>query len=164
MNLQQLPKEQKVGLALGIVAVILIIIAVAQKPQQNEEVNADITIEQATSTPTSTTESLTNTNKPAAKPTVPKSSYEDKIAQYEGRRFQINDSCQVFPAQTTFTNNTAVMFDNRSPIDRVISLSGKDFTVKARGWIEMKLTSKTLPNTINVSCGGLYNVAKIILQ
>ncbi len=162
--MQKLSKEQMIGIAVGVVILILIIVALAKNNSSitNTNTTTDTNGEQASSTPTTTPN--TAMNKPAVKPAAPKVSYTDKIKQYEGRRFQINDSCQVFPAQATFVNNTAVMFDNESALDRVISLSGKDFTVKAKNWIEIKLTSKTLPNTINVSCGGAYNVARITLQ
>jgi hypothetical protein len=165
--MQKLSKGQMIGIGVGLIALILIIVAVSKNNSTNTttDTNPEGLTEQATSTPTSTAgTTTTNANKPVAKPAAAKVSYEDKVKQYVGRRFQINDSCQVSPAQATFTNNTAVMFDNRSPIDRVINLSGKNFTVKAKGWIEMKLTSKELPNTINVACGSAYNVAKILLQ
>ncbi len=163
--MQKLSKEQKIGIGVSILALILIIIVIAKNNTTETDINtnANDSMDMATTTPTSTPAMNSNTNKPAVKTTTGKT-YEAKVKQYEGHRFQINDSCQVFPANATFANNTAVMFDNRSAIDRVISLSGRDFTVKAKGWIEMKLTSKIIPNTINVSCGSAYNVAKILLQ
>ncbi len=99
--------------------------------------------------------------KPAA---AADTTYTDAIKQYEGRRFQINSSCQVTPFYVTYTNNTSVMLDNRSDSIKVVKFDATAYSVPAFGFKIVKISSKTLPHEISIDCGSRYNVGRILLQ
>lgn len=169
MKLSELTKQQKeIGIAVIVFIVVLILVALFSRESSNKvaPVNETPGNETTTTTPTSTPQA-----QPAAKPKTPSTAQIDQAAayasalkKYAGNYIQFNPSCQAIPANVTFKNGTAVMFDNRSTKQITISLDDNKFTIKPFDYLVMKVTSKVLPKTISVSCNSAYNVGQILLQ
>lgn len=169
MKLAELTKQQKeIGIAVIVFIVVLIIVALLSKESSNKAVpvNETPSNETTTSTPTSTPSA-----NPAARPKAPSTAqidqaaaYASALTKYTGHYIQFNPSCQATPANVTFKNGTAVMFDNRSSKQITISLDDNKFVIKAYDYLAMKVTSKILPKTISLSCNSSYNVGQILLQ
>lgn len=169
MKLTELTKQQKeIGIAVIVFIVVLIIVALLSRESANAPapVSETPSNEIATSTPTSTPQA-----KPTAKSKTPSSTQIDQAAayasalkKYAGNYIQFNSSCQAIPANVTFKNGTAVMFDNRSDKQITISLDDNKFVIKAFDYLAMKVTSKVLPKTISLSCNSSYNVGQILIQ
>ena len=90
--------------------------------------------------------------------------YSELVRQYEGRRIQFDEGCQVFPNDISFKNGTKVMLDNRAPAATNVNLGGTVFSLPAYGYQLVTLSSPTLPKTLNVACGSSPSVGKILLQ
>ena len=106
------------------------------------------------------------TAKPAAKKSVtplPKS-YSDAVKEYEGRRIQFDERCQVVPQSPTYKNGTSIMLDNRSASSRTVAVGGTKYDLVAYGYRVITLSSSSLPKELAVSCGSSGNVGKILLQ
>ena len=169
MKLSELTKQQKeIGIAVMVFIVVLIIVALLSRGSSNKVAPVSETPgnETTTSTPTSTPQA-----KPAAKQKTPSTAQLDQAAayasalkKYAGQYIQFNPSCQATPANVTFKNGTAVMFDNRSNKQITISLDDNTFIIKPYDYLAMKVTSKVLPKTILLSCNSSYNVGQILLQ
>ncbi len=90
--------------------------------------------------------------------------YTTLVKKYAGRRIQFDIACQAIPSFTTFKNNTAVMFDNRSGDARWIGFEGKSYNFPGYGYRIFTLSANTLPHTIHIDCGAGKNVGQILLQ
>lgn len=105
--------------------------------------------------------------KPVAKQsTAPVSakSYSDTVKEYEGRRIQFDERCQVIPQSPTYKNGTSIMLDNRSAGARSVMVGGAKYDLSAYGYRIVALSSPSLPKELAVSCGSSGNVGKILLQ
>jgi outer membrane protein OmpA-like peptidoglycan-associated protein len=109
-------------------------------------------------------------DKPATKPaqTQPKpatpSSYGDAVKQYEGRRFQFNDSCQATPTSMAVKNGTSLMLDNRSNKSKTITFNLKKYTLEAYGYKIVTASNSALPATTFIDCNSSQNVATVNIQ
>ena len=90
--------------------------------------------------------------------------YEQAIAQYEGRRFQFDQYCQANPRTMSVKNGTSVMLDNRSGDARTFAVGGVFYSIAGYGWRIVTPTSKTLPATLYLDCGSARNVGTLLLQ
>jgi len=111
------------------------------------------------------------TAKTVAKPAVKKitapvaaKSYSDAVKEYEGRRIQFDDRCQVTPQNPTYKNGTVVMLDNRSASIRTVVVGGIKYDLGAYDYKIVTLSSSSLPKELVVTCGSSGNVGKILLQ
>lgn len=101
--------------------------------------------------------------KPSTAPVSTKS-YTELVKEYEGRRIQFDERCQVIPQSPTYKNGTSVMLDNRSAGARSVMVGGTKYDLSAYGYRVITLSSSSLPKELAVSCGSSGNVGKILLQ
>jgi len=90
--------------------------------------------------------------------------YTDALVKYADRRIQLDESCQAYPNNVTYKDNTGIMIDNRSPKTLTVKV-GTTFTIKPWGFKivvlpNIYLTSKTLL----VDCNKSQNVATVLIQ
>jgi len=110
------------------------------------------------------------TPSPTPKPATPKSSvpgvanYTQLVNEYVGRRLQFNDKCQMTPVSPTFKNGTKIMLDNRSKDPKTVTINDVKYSLVGYGYQLVTLTSKTLPQTLNINCDSLVNAGKVLLQ
>ncbi len=90
--------------------------------------------------------------------------YGDALKQYSGRVIQFDASCQAHPNSITVKNGTAIMFDNRSGDARWFTLNGFGYHLDGYGYTVVTVSSKKLPATVLVDCGGAQNVGQILVQ
>lgn len=90
--------------------------------------------------------------------------YSDLVRQYEGRRIQFDERCQMTPNDTTFRNGTVVMFDNRSPQAKTIRIGNQSYSLQAYGYRFLTMSSSNVPLSLQVGCDNVPNVGKILLQ
>jgi hypothetical protein len=162
-------EQKQYAVGAGVVALLVIVVVALQMNQKSagpipsgENTN---TMPGATSTPPSATdEPAAAPTAPAPKPVDPAVTYAKALVDYKGRLIQFSATCQMTPSQVTFKNGTSVMFDNRGPNAITIRLGETPFTIKALDYTLIKVTSKTLPNTVSVDCGASFNVGRILLQ
>lgn len=105
--------------------------------------------------------------KPVAKKgTTPVSgkSYTELVKEYEGKRIQFDERCQMVPKDPTFKNGTYVLLDNRSSSARTIKVGEMKYDLIAYGYQVVALSSSNLPKELLLSCGSSGNVGKILLQ
>lgn len=102
--------------------------------------------------------------KSVATPPVSAKSYGDAVKEYEGRRIQFDERCQVTPQNPTYKNGTIVMLDNRSASAKTVMVGGTKYDLGAYGYRIVTLSSPSLPKELTVSCGSSGNVGKILLQ
>ncbi len=125
------------------------------------------TVSPVTNTNTNTPPSEV-TNQPEVKPTTPvktiTTSYQEMVRKFEGKRIQINDSCQATPSSQTFKNGTQVMFDNRGSKAIKLTIDGVSYPTSAYTYRLITLTSKTLPHSVIINCNGQNNIAQFNLQ
>ena len=91
-------------------------------------------------------------------------SYTELVKEYEGKRIQFDDRCQVVPQSPTYKNGTSVLLDNRSASARSVMVGGTKYDLVAYGYRIVTLSSPSLPKELAVSCGSSGNVGKILLQ
>lgn len=90
-------------------------------------------------------------------------SYQDAISKYKDSKIELSlGDCKASPDKSTFKDGTDVMFDNRSPEERTITLD-VSYKVKGYGFKIIKLTNKKLPVTWKMDCGKQIGVASISL-
>lgn len=90
-------------------------------------------------------------------------SYASASVKYKDALLQFDKTCKGNPSNLTFKNNTNIMLDNRSPVDRVVKV-GSPMNIKAYSFKIVKLQSATLPATWPVDCDLVPNVATIVIQ
>ena len=90
--------------------------------------------------------------------------YSDLVNQYEGRRVEFDERCQMRPNDPTFKNGTVVMFDNRSPQAKTIKIGNQSYSLQAYGYRFLTMNSQNLPLSLNVGCDNVPEVGKILLQ
>jgi len=112
----------------------------------------------ATNTPTPKTAIKTPTSVPGA------ANYTQLITEYEGKRLQFDDQCKMTPVSPSFKNGTKIMLDNRSKSPRTITLNDQKYSLMGYGYQLVILSSKTLPQTINIDCDSQVNTGQILLQ
>ena len=84
--------------------------------------------------------------------------------EFEGRRIQFDERCQVTPQNPTYKNGTSIMLDNRSANARTVVVGGTKYDLTAYGFRIVTLSSSSVPKELAVSCGSSGNVGKILLQ
>ena len=90
--------------------------------------------------------------------------YSELVNQYEGRRIQFDERCQMRPVDVTFKNGTVVMFDNRSPQAKTIKIGSQSYNLPAYGYRLLTMNSQTVPLSLIVACDNTPNVGRILLQ
>ncbi|MEK7604089.1 MAG: hypothetical protein AAB461_03180 [Patescibacteria group bacterium] len=90
--------------------------------------------------------------------------YTQLIKDYEGRRVQFDIRCQAIPPNTTYKNNTKVMFDNRSGDARVITIGGVKYNFPGYGYKILNIYGSKLPASVSFDCGAAVNVGSILIQ
>jgi hypothetical protein len=106
----------------------------------------------------------TGTYKPKATPVAGTKSYTDYVKEYEGRRIQFGENCQMVPVRPTYKNGTSILLDNRSAQSRTIAMGGKTYSLQGYGYQVINLSSPALPKEMSVSCGSNPSVGIILLQ
>jgi len=120
-------------------------------------------LNQSSPTPVAGTTAKSVAKKSTATP-APSGNYTALVKEYEGRRIQFDERCQVTPQSPTYKNGTSVMLDNRSASARAIMVGGTKYDLIAYGYRIVTLSSPSLPKEMAVSCGSSGNVGKILLQ
>ena len=90
--------------------------------------------------------------------------YSDLVNQYQGRRIEFDERCQMRPADVTFKNGTVVMFDNRSPQAKTIKIGAQSYSLQAYGYRFLTMSSQNLPLSLTVGCDNVPNVGTLLLQ
>ena len=90
--------------------------------------------------------------------------YSELVKEYEGRRIQFDDRCQVLPLNPVYKNGTSIMLDNRANTARVIKIGSTSYSLSSLGYKVVTLNSSSLPQELSVTCGSSGNVGKILLQ
>lgn len=90
--------------------------------------------------------------------------YSELVKQYEGRRVEFDERCQMRPNDVTFKNGTVVMFDNRSPQAKTVKVGNQNYSLPAYGYRFLTMSSQTVPLSLQVGCDNVPNVGKILLQ
>ena len=72
-----------------------------------------------------------------------------------GRRLLLDKNyTSIVPSQVAYPNNTQIMLDNTlSAESRVLKIGDKDYSLKAREWSFVTLSSPTLPTKLTMFCG-----------
>ncbi len=91
-------------------------------------------------------------------------SYGDALRLYGSFRMQFDALCQAIPNNMTLKNGQSVMFDNRSGDPRTIRVGSVAYNLAGYGFRVVPMTSRTLPQTLVVDCGGAQNVGQIVIQ
>ena len=109
------------------------------------------------------------TAKPVAKKSTtpaptPTKIYSDVVKEYEGRRIQFDERCQVVPQSPTYKNGTSIMLDNRSASARTVMVGAAKYDLVAYGYRVVTLSSPSLPKELSLVCGSSGNVGKVLLQ
>ena len=118
---------------------------------------------QLSPSPVAGTVSKSVAKKGTATPT-PSGNYTQLVKQYEGKRIQFDERCQVTPKDPTYKNGTSIMLDNRSATPRTVMVGGTKYDLVSYGYRIVTLSSSSLPKELAVSCGSSGNVGKILLQ
>ncbi|MBI2068910.1 MAG: hypothetical protein HYT67_02315 [Candidatus Yanofskybacteria bacterium] len=95
---------------------------------------------------------------------APSRPYGDLVKEYEGRRIQFDQRCQVVPNDPTYKNGSSVMLDNRSNNPVTVKVGNTSYSLAGYGYQIINLSSTSLPKELVVSCGSAGNVGKILLQ
>lgn len=90
--------------------------------------------------------------------------YSQLVSQYEGRRIEFDESCQMRPNDATFKNGTVVMFDNRSPQAKTIKIGNQTYSLQAYGYRFLTMNSQTVPLSLKVGCDNVPDVGRLLLQ
>ncbi|MEK7579600.1 MAG: hypothetical protein AAB469_00140 [Patescibacteria group bacterium] len=90
--------------------------------------------------------------------------YSQLVIQYEGRRIEFDESCQMRPADISFKNGTVVMFDNRSPQAKTIKIGNQSYNLPAYGYRFLTMAAGNVPVSLKVGCDNVPEVGKILLQ
>lgn len=114
-------------------------------------------------TPT-TTEPESVQDVDVATPSTATISYKNALIKYADRRIQLGLTCQAYPGIVTYTDNSGIMIDNRSPETRTVKV-GTTFTIKPYGFKIVILPDVYLKSkTVLVDCDRMQNVATILIQ
>ncbi len=101
--------------------------------------------------------------KSATTPT-PSGNYTALVKEYEDRRIQFDERCQITPQSPTYKNGTSVMLDNRSASAKSVMVGGTKYDLVAYGYRIVTLSSSSLPKSLAISCGSSGNVGSVLLQ
>ena len=119
-----------------------------------------------TAMPSNSPAAKTPAKKSAAPTSVPTSlrPYGDLVKEYEGKRIQFDERCQMVPSNSTYKNGTNIMLDNRSSNPVSVKVGTASYSLIGYGYQIINLSSSSLPKEMTVSCGTAGNVGKILLQ
>lgn len=87
-------------------------------------------------------------------------SYKDAVAQFKDKRIALNTACGAIPKSLTIANNSKLMIDNRSPIDRIIKV-GSIMNIKAYSFKIVDVAVPGAPSVLTVDCDKYLSVATI---
>ena len=90
--------------------------------------------------------------------------YTQLVKDYADRRIQFDMACQAIPPNTTYKNNTKIMFDNRSGDARIITIGGVKYNFTGYGYKILNISGNKLPAKVSFDCGGAVNVGSILIQ
>lgn len=91
--------------------------------------------------------------------------YTRLVAQFEGRRIQFDENCQMIPPSVTYKNQTQVMLDNRSAEARTIVIAGSQLNFPPYGYKIVTLRSGVLPYSATITkCDDSVNIGQILIQ
>lgn len=117
-----------------------------------------------TSSPSSSSVAKAPAKKGAAPVPTPPKPYGDLVKEYEGRRIQFDQRCQVVPNSPTYKNGSSVMLDNRSSGPVTVKVGNTPYSLIGYGYQIINLSSTSLPKELTISCGSAGDVGKILLQ
>src|SRR3989344_7635459 len=118
-----------------------------------------------TSSPSSSPAAKKAPPKPGASASpAPARPYGDLVKEYEGRRIQFDQRCQVVPNDATYKNGSSVMLDNRSSSPVTVKVGTTSYSLIGYGYQVINLSSTSLPKELTISCGSAGNVGRILLQ
>ena len=148
------------------VAVVVVVLVAVWTSRLNNGGNLNLIEDDDVVLPSSPSFPASNATKPKAtsSPILGAANYSQLVQEYEGRRIQFDDRCQMTPVSPTFKNGTKIMLDNRSEIGKAITINGQKYQIIGYGYQLLILSSKSLPQTMDVGCGSSVNVGKIFLQ
>lgn len=144
-------------------AVVIVVYMIANRTKQDSPYSPSVSIP---SSPTVSPKTVPKSGRVKVTPLPPISSktYSDYVKEYEGRRIQFDQNCQVNPNQPTYKNGTKVMLDNRSAEVKKVAVGGIGYSLEAYGYQIITLYSKNVPQELTINCGAAVNVGKILLQ
>ena len=90
-------------------------------------------------------------------------SYKDAVAQYQNKRIALNTACGAIPKNLTIANNSKLMIDNRSPIDRIIKV-GSIINIKAYSFKLVDIAVSGAPAVLTVDCDKYLGVATVSVE
>ena len=148
------------------VAVVVVVLVAVWTSRLNNGGNLNLIDNNGTASPSPTSSPASNATKPKAtsSPILGAANYSQLVQEYEGRRIQFDDRCQMTPVSPTFKNGTKIMLDNRSEIGKAITINGQKYQIIGYGYQLLILSSKSLPQTMNIGCGSAESVGNILLQ
>src|SRR3989344_6457176 len=103
-----------------------------------------------------------SSTKKSPAPVAPTRSYTEMVKEYEGRRIQFDQRCQMVPTSVTYKNGTSIMLDNRSSDAKTVKVGSNSYSLAGYGYQVVTLSGSSLPQEVSVSCGSV-NVGKILL-
>jgi len=168
----KLDKKNIILLALVGVIVIALIIALNGK-EDNEDID-DFSLSPTPTVSTDTSPTGTPVVKVTADPKpgiiikdMPNYDYWFQQLDSKNRVLGIYDECgYIVPSNVAYKNNTEVMLDNtRSNQDLVLKIGDKDYSLEAREWklVTLSTTSPTLPINLPIFCKNI-ELGQIELQ
>jgi hypothetical protein len=90
-------------------------------------------------------------------------SYASAAIKYQNALIELDKVCKASPSRLALKNNTNIMIDNRSAMDRVVKV-GSPMNLRAYSFKIVNVSSATLPATWPVGCDQNQNVATITIQ
>jgi len=83
--------------------------------------------------------------------------YWAELLEPLNRRLTLNEKCtEVVPSQVAYPNNIQIMLDNTlSAEPRILKIGSKEYSIGARGWSLVTLSSTTLPAQLKMFCGSM---------
>lgn len=149
---------------IGVLAALVALAIIVRGPGEPVVLDTTASPEPTVQVSVSATPTPKTVYKPRATPKPPEPTYGEVAQLYEGRRIQFDVFCQAFPVESTFTDGTQVLLDNRSPDDRVVAIGGIQHGLRGYGWKVVTMTSTELPATLAADCGTAKNVGKIVIE
>ena len=86
--------------------------------------------------------------------------YKDALAQYNNKIITLDTACGATPKDISITNNSKIMIDNRSPIDRIIKVDSL-MNIKAYGFKIVNIAVPSSPVVLRIDCDKYTDVATV---
>lgn len=148
----------------GIVVLVLVIVSIRREGSGDPSASNSPSPSSTASTSPTSKPAGTRTPTPAPAGSSMPQSYTEAVKAHEGRRLQFDVRCQVSITKIVVKNGQTVMLDNRSGDARTVVVGSTQYQLPGYGWRVITMSSKTLPATVIVDCGGAQNVAQILIE